>query len=288
MTVHGFVAEARPLSKRAIGVCRHFSLLLVAMLRHKNIPARARCGFGSYFEKGKFIDHWVAEYWNGTRWVMVDAQIDEVQRKLFRVDFDPLDVPRDRFLVAGNAWALCRAGNADPDAFGILDMHGWAFIAGNVVRDVAALNDVVMLPWDVWGIMPHLGATLDEAAFRRFDDVALRTHEPGYMISGICACSMTPWNLASRRWCTTQCCRRWKLSKQPPWPGLTRPPSAPKALKDSRGDAECAEKKKNSASPRLRVDHRGFVSLADARWLGGRVKPGHGELGRPSPMQRTP
>ena len=172
------LSQARPLSKRAIGVCRHFSLLLVAMLRHKHIPARARCGFGSYFETGKFIDHWVAEYWNGARWVMVDAQMDAVQRKLFRVDFDPLDVPRDRFLVAGDAWALCRAGDAAPDAFGILDMHGWAFIAGNVVRDVAALNDVVMLPWDVWGIMPHLGATLDEAAFRRFDDVALRTHEP--------------------------------------------------------------------------------------------------------------
>jgi hypothetical protein len=169
------LSRARPLSKRAIGVCRHFSLLLVAMLRHKNIPARARCGFGSYFEKGKFIDHWVAEYWNGTRWVVVDAQIDDVQRKLFRIDFDPLDVPRNRFLVAGDAWTLCRAGKADPAAFGILDMSGWWFIAGNLVRDLAALNDVVMLPWDVWGAMPQPGEDPD---FARFDVLAELTHEP--------------------------------------------------------------------------------------------------------------
>lgn len=165
----------RPLSKRAIGVCRHFSLLLVAMLRHKSIPARARCGFGSYFETGKFIDHWVAEYWNGARWVMVDAQMDAVQRALFRIDFDPLDVPRDRFLVAGDAWAQCRAGKADPDAFGILDMHGWAFIAGNIVRDVAALNNVAMLPWDVWGAMPQLGETPE---FATFDAWAELSREP--------------------------------------------------------------------------------------------------------------
>jgi hypothetical protein len=172
------LAEARPLAKRTVGVCRHFSLLLVAMLRHKKIPARARCGFGSYFEAAKFIDHWVAEYWNGARWVMVDAQMDEVQRNLFRIDFDPLDVPRDRFLIAGDAWALCRAGKADPDAFGILDMHGWAFIAGNIVRDIAALNDVVMQPWDVWGGMLQLGETPDAAALARFDAWAALTQEP--------------------------------------------------------------------------------------------------------------
>ncbi len=39
---------ARPLTKRFIGNCRDFSTLLCSMLRHKGIPARARCGFGTY------------------------------------------------------------------------------------------------------------------------------------------------------------------------------------------------------------------------------------------------
>lgn len=149
------LAAARTPYQRQVGVCRHFSLLHVAMLRAQGVPARARCGFGAYFEKGKFYDHWVTEYWNGDekRWVLVDAQMDAHQRKLFHVGFDPLDVPRDQFLVAGDAWRLCSEGKADPDAFCILDMKGWWFIASNVIRDIAALNGHEMLPWDVWGAM---------------------------------------------------------------------------------------------------------------------------------------
>jgi hypothetical protein len=49
---------ARPAGGRVVGVCRHFPLLHVAMLRAQGVAARARCGFGAYFEK-KFVDHWV-------------------------------------------------------------------------------------------------------------------------------------------------------------------------------------------------------------------------------------
>jgi hypothetical protein len=154
---------ARPAGERVVGVCRHFTLLHVAMLRAQGVAARARCGFGTYFQQGLFIDHWVTEYWNeaGKRWVLVDPQIDTPQRELFKVTFDPLDVPRDQFLVAGDAWQLCRSGKADPASFGILDMHGLWFIAGNVIRDVAALNNHEMLPWDVWGAMAQSDAGLD-------------------------------------------------------------------------------------------------------------------------------
>ncbi len=168
---------ARPAGERVVGVCRHFTLLHVAMLRAHGVAARARCGFGTYFEKGKFVDHWVTEYWNESqdRWVLVDSQLDARQRELFKVSFDPLDVPRDRFLVAGDAWKRCRDGRADPDAFGILDMHGLWFIAGNVIRDVAALNNHEMLPWDVWGAMAQSDAALD---LPFFDRLAGLSHAP--------------------------------------------------------------------------------------------------------------
>jgi transglutaminase-like putative cysteine protease len=42
----------------------HFTLLLVALPRARGIPARARVGFGTYFEPGQFLDHRVAEWWN--------------------------------------------------------------------------------------------------------------------------------------------------------------------------------------------------------------------------------
>jgi hypothetical protein len=34
-------------------------------------------------------------------------------------------------------------------------------MAASVIRDLAALNKVETLPWDVWGAMPQPGATLD-------------------------------------------------------------------------------------------------------------------------------
>lgn len=81
------LSTARPPGERQVGVCRHFTLMHVAMLRHVGVPARARCGFGAYFQKGKFLDHWVTEYWNAEaeRWVLVDAQLDARQRALFKI-----------------------------------------------------------------------------------------------------------------------------------------------------------------------------------------------------------
>ena len=150
---------ARAPGDRMAAVCRHFSLMLCAILRRQGVAARARCGFGAYFMPGRFEDHWVCEYWNAdkARWILVDAQLDAVQREILPVDFDPLDVPRDRFIVAGEAWQMCRTGRAEAGRFGLSfvpGLRGAWFIAGNVVRDLAALNGMEMLPWDVWGVMP--------------------------------------------------------------------------------------------------------------------------------------
>jgi hypothetical protein len=149
------LTKPRSLDKKLVGNCRDFSLLLTALMRYQGIPARARCGFGAYFLPDHFEDHWVTEYWNADRecWVLVDAQLDPFQISQMGIKFNPLDVPRDQFVVAGSAWQMCRSGKADPQSFGIFDMHGLGFIRGNLVRDLAALNKVELLPWDCWGII---------------------------------------------------------------------------------------------------------------------------------------
>jgi hypothetical protein len=164
----------RGLDKRVVGVCRHFAVLTVALLRHRGVPARARCGFGAYFKAGSFEDHWVVEYWNegGNCWRLADSQIDELQQSILRPDFSLLDVPRDRFVIAGDAWLKCRAEEADPQAFGIFDMRGMWFIAGNVLRDFAALNNMEMLPWDSWGIMTGPNNAIPDATLKLLDHVA--------------------------------------------------------------------------------------------------------------------
>jgi hypothetical protein len=176
----GPLTAARPPENRAVGDCRHFSVLAVSVLRAHGVPARARCGFGAYFEPGKHIDHWVCEYWNSpqSRWVRFDAQIDQLQHDLFKIGFDLYDVPRDRFLIAGDAWERCRNGKADPASFGVLDMGGLWFIAGNLVRDFASLNKVEMLPWDAWGGMPMPNEQLEGERLAFFDRIAALTQDP--------------------------------------------------------------------------------------------------------------
>jgi hypothetical protein len=184
--------DARPLTERRepadrfFGNCRHFSTLAVAVLRRASVPSRARCGFSGTFDPAKWVDHWVVEHWDGERWVRLDAQIDPVQVETFGIDVDPTDLPADAFLTGGDAWQRCRAGTADGNDFGIADQWGQWFIPGNVLRDLAALNKVEMLPWDAWGALDPEGpafvegdahdALVDElAALTASDDFAAIT-----------------------------------------------------------------------------------------------------------------
>ncbi len=173
---------AREPAGRLAGNCRHFTVLATTMLRAQGTPARARCGFGGYFGTGFFEDHWVCEYWHPgqQRWALTDAQIDEVQRGWFPIDFDLTDVPRDRFVVAGQAWAAYRAGDADPDRYGLSLIHetGAWWIAGNLMRDAAALLNVELLPWDTWGAMPGPEDSISEDLARLFDRLAAVTQQP--------------------------------------------------------------------------------------------------------------
>jgi hypothetical protein len=176
------LTTAREPAARLVGNCRHFTVLAVALLRAQGTPARARCGFGGYFGTGTFEDHWVCEYWDEAAgaWKLADTQIDDVQLRLFDVDFDLTDVPRDQFLVAGDAWRLCRDGSADPARFGLSFMNegGSWWIAANLLRDVAALGNMEMLPWDVWGAMPAPDETIGADLIALFDRLAGLTGDP--------------------------------------------------------------------------------------------------------------
>ncbi len=171
----GDLAQPRPPEARFVGNCRHFATLATALLRHHGVPARARCGFGAYFEPGKLVDHWVCETWDAElhRWTAFDPQLDEVQRRGMGVDFDVFDLPPGRFVTGGEAWRRCRSGDFDPKRCGILDMWGLWFVRGNVVRDVAALQKLELLPWDGWGVMGTDDGALSDADWALLDRAAV-------------------------------------------------------------------------------------------------------------------
>jgi hypothetical protein len=166
------LVELRTPADRVVSTCRDYSVLYAALLRGAGQPARARCGFGGYFEAGKWCDHWITERWTGDRWAREDAQIDDVQRAMLRLDFDPADQPLGEFLTGGEAWQRCRRDGDDPKRYGIFDMWGLNFIAGDFIRDVASLNKVELLPWDCWGPMGDPNGEPQPADAAMFDDVA--------------------------------------------------------------------------------------------------------------------
>jgi hypothetical protein len=93
------------------------------------------------------------------------------------IDFNPLDTPRNKFIVAGDAWQMCRKDGADPSNFGLTHAHlqGLWFVAGNVLRDLASLNRMEMLPWDVWGAMDMNDESLTDEKKVLLDRVAALT-----------------------------------------------------------------------------------------------------------------
>lgn len=173
--------EARPPASRVGARCHAFSRVTVAFLRAAGVPARARCGFGAYFRSGWFEDHWVAEYWNATegRWQMVDAQLDATWRKMLDYTGDPMAVTASEFVTAGAAWQAWRRGDLDASRCGLsgIDEHGAHWIAGNLRLDLASLNKIEMLPWDVWGAGAHWepGAEPTDAQLAFYDGVAALT-----------------------------------------------------------------------------------------------------------------
>jgi hypothetical protein len=155
------LARARKPADRVVGCCRDTTVLLLALARHKGIPARARVGFAAYFNEEWLIDHVVAELWDERegRWRLVDGEQNGAWTPTVNGrPVDWLDLTEDQFMTGPRAWQAVRAGTAQPGRFVVapgLDvpsLHSWPYIAHNAIHDLAALNQTEMILWDSWGM----------------------------------------------------------------------------------------------------------------------------------------
>jgi hypothetical protein len=174
-------AHDLPPERRTPGTCRDFALMTCSALRERGVPARVRCGFATYFPSNPFEDHWVCEHWREeeNRWVLTDAQLDPLQRKQLRVDFDPTDLPVKTFLNAGEAWTAWRSGKIDAAAFGHGDSRGAWFLRVNLMRDLFALRKQETSDWDAWRSLTEDQKTLDDKALAECDRIAATTCRAG-------------------------------------------------------------------------------------------------------------
>jgi len=153
------LSRERPPEERIAGCCRDFAVLFVTMARHKQIPARVRAGYSTYFRPGWYIDHVIAEIWDAGagRWRLIEPEVSEALAN--REGFDPLDVPSDKFVTGLKAWSAARSGEIDPErcvvAPDFLEPYtrSWLSLRHHIVQDLAALNKAEMLVWDQWGIL---------------------------------------------------------------------------------------------------------------------------------------
>ena len=154
---------ARPIEKRAVGNCRTFSVLMVSMLRRQGVPARMRVGYATYtWGEPKLENHFIVEYFNGQRWVLLDAQMDQAQREFHKLDFDTLDMPRSKFVFAGQAWQGLENGTIKPEQIGMGGPNGWEsrgyqFVQIDLIADCWALDKVELFTGEAndLGKTPH-------------------------------------------------------------------------------------------------------------------------------------
>ncbi len=177
---------------RLFGCCRDFTAFTTAILRHKGIPARARYGYAVYLPPpDHFEAHVICQYWNADemRWVNVDTQIDDLQRKLFNITFDTHDLQKEKFLPGGRAWLMCRKEEAEPAKFGINEFFGLGHIRYSLILDILGLNKIELVPGDSCNLMPEDAktgfSTEEEAVY--FDKLAAATEEEEPDITEVCS-----------------------------------------------------------------------------------------------------
>lgn len=167
------LTTTRTPTQRSVGTCRDDALMLCALLRTNSVPARVRCGFATYFEPGKFEDHWVCEYWHDARerWALADAQLDEAHCRVLGIGFDTNDLPDGAFVNAGQAWTLFRSSAAKGSDFGHGDATGAWFLRVNLERDLRALQKQETSNWDSWREAPSATRMVDDDGAVRCDEI---------------------------------------------------------------------------------------------------------------------
>ena len=127
--------------------CRCQAILLAAILKAKDIPARARSGFTTYVHTdGVAYDHWITEYFDyeSNKWRLTDADMTYDNG----LDFDINDIPHDKFIFGAEAYLGLRNkkynGNeiayaSDPYTYGMP-----AAIRGLMYDFHALMNDEII------------------------------------------------------------------------------------------------------------------------------------------------
>lgn len=172
----GPLSAPRTPAQQIAGCCRDHTLFAVGVLREHGIPARSRVGFSGYFRPGFHHDHVVGEYWDGSRWVRFDPELNMAENWF---GFDSHDMATGvgaPFETAAEVWLAHRRDGLDVSTYGVdpsmPELCGREFVRGYVVTELAHRERDELLLWDVWGdTLPGTPTPADELD-RLADEIA--------------------------------------------------------------------------------------------------------------------
>lgn len=173
---------------KIIGTSRDFATFLCSVLRGQGIPARVRYGFSRYFDKNFLASHVVCEYWSiqDHQWIKIDSQLDFSHREYYQINFDPINIPNNQFVLAGDVWKQFRTGSIDLSSVGLSiseKPRGLTFITSILVYDLFSLNKIEPLTSDEWEIGNKENLTSEEIKY--LDKIAKITTEPNLNLKQI-------------------------------------------------------------------------------------------------------
>ncbi len=167
--------------------CREQAILLTSILKAKGFSARVRSGFTTYcnISNKEAGDHWICEYYNDKekRWVLVDADMyfDDDTLLEYHIDFNLLDVPRNKFIFGAEAYLGLRNGKysdneiyytSSPKTIGIkAALHGLFYDFHSLMND-----EIIFLHLPKYILDKDLNLTEDE--LKELDDLATLMLEP--------------------------------------------------------------------------------------------------------------
>ncbi|MBI4454126.1 hypothetical protein HY636_05780 [Candidatus Woesearchaeota archaeon] len=114
----GFVNNRSEKDKLVL-TCRFVAILMASILKSKGIHCRVRAGHAPYFNMGSLgkvsADHWINQYWNSKekRWITIDVD----GSWSLNDDFDPYNIPDEKFDYPADAWLNIRIKKEDQNRF---------------------------------------------------------------------------------------------------------------------------------------------------------------------------
>jgi len=177
----GFIMDRKPEDKLVL-TCRFVAILMASILKSKDIAVRVRAGHAPYFDMGELggvsIDHWINQYWSKkeNHWITIDVD----GSLSLKDEFDPYDMPDEKFDFPADAWLNIRAGKAELQHFYNAGGHrGMIVVLWSLFYDFHSLmNSEIIYSHGMKYGNPEIFKKLTEMDLGKIDDLARLMVEP--------------------------------------------------------------------------------------------------------------